>query len=232
MRLFLIFILLGCSSLFCYAKDLEEMKYITQIIPPFVIANGAHEVSGEVGLKVINAFQKLKLDPKKIEIIPWSRAVLIAKSSKNVMLFPVAKTFERLKYLDFAIKVYEQKIFFYKLKKNLDIKLKTFDDARNYSICVVRDGNVYDTLKYEKFTKLEEATYYKNNVEKFLKNRCQLIVASEHSILERIKDFNASIDDLERLIEADRIDGNMFVTFSKGTNPEVIKKFKIAFGIR
>ena len=216
-------------SLNCYADIFKEMQFVTESNPPYVVVSENHTLSGEIGSKVVNAFQKLQLDPKKIEVLPWTRALLTARNNKNVMLFPVAKTFERMEYLDFAIKVYEQKLYFYKLKKNENIKLTKFDDAKKYSICVVRDTNTHETLKYEKFTNFEETTHYSNNIEKFLNNRCQLIILSDKTVKDKIKEFNASFDDLEQLIEANKIDGNMYITFSKGTHPSVVKKFKKAF---
>ncbi len=232
MKVLVIFGFLLSNSLSSYASEHNEMRYLTENNPPYVIVNKDQTIAGEIGAKVVDAFLKLKLDPKKIEVLPWTRALFSARNNKNVMLFPVAKTFERLEYLDFAIKVFEQKLYFYKLKKNKNIILSKFDDAKNYSICVVTDTNTHEALKYEKFTNFEETTQYANNIEKFLNNRCQLIILSDRTVKEKLKDFNASLTDVEQLIEADRIDGNMYVTFSKGTNPKVIKKFKEAFNIK
>lgn len=231
MKISVIIAFLLSSSLASFANEFDDMKFLTENNPPYVIVNNDQPISGEIGTKVVKAFAKLKLDTKKIEVLPWTRALLSARNNKNVMLFPVAKTFERLEYLDFAIKVFEQKLYFYKLKKNQSIKLSKFDDAKNYSICVVSDTNTHEALKYEKFTNFEETNQYINNIEKFLNNRCQLIILSDRTVKEKLKDFNASLADVEQLIEAEKIDGNMYVTFSKGTNPKVIKKFKKAFSI-
>lgn len=220
------FCLLIFTNNLCFANNFSDLKIYTENNPPYVTVNEKNEVAGLVGEKVVKALKKLNIDNEiKIEVVPWARALVEAKKRKNVMIFPFVKTKERLGIFNFAILAYKQSLNFYKLKDAKSVTVKSIDDAKKYTTCVVRNDYRHEHLLASQFTKLEETTQQTQNVQKFLNKRCELIIIAEEGLKAKLKELNSDMSAVEKVLEAP-YDGNIYIAFSPGSDSNIIEAFK------
>lgn len=211
-----------------YSIELDDVKIYTDNDPPYVVIENNIITGGSTVDKMLKVLKKLNLPISKIEALPWARAYNEAKSKANTMIFPIAKTKERLKYLDFTFKIIDSKVYFYKLRTRKDIKLKSFEDAKKYSICVVLDDYRHEYLVGENFKRLDPTTDSTRNVKKFISGRCDLIPSTEIGIESKLKSLGEKNSLVLKILELNKLDSALYAAFNKETPVKTIEKFKLA----
>ncbi|OHX22019.1 substrate-binding periplasmic protein [Chromobacterium sphagni] len=211
------------------AAGLDEVKIYTDDDPPYVMVAADGAVAGGTTVeKVTRVMRKVGLPFSALQAVPWARAYQEAKTRPYAMVFPIAKTRERLKYLDFTFKIIDAEVYFYWRRSRADIQLASLDDAKKYSVCVVRNDYRQEYLESEGFLKLDTAGDTTENVRKFLGGRCDLIVSTETGMLSKLKALGAERAQLARGMKLDKLDSALYAAFNKNTPPEVIARFKAA----
>jgi len=220
--------LLGLASS-AGATDLSAVRIYTDDDPPYVVVDKSNAVEGGLTVdKVFKVLKKLSLPASTVEAVPWARAYNLAKGSPNVLIFPIAKTRERLQYLDFTFKIIDSKVYFYRLKSRTDIQLTSLNDAKGYTVCVVLGDYRYEYLKEQGFPKLDTTSDRTVNVQRFLAGRCDLLPSTEIGMQSKLSALHQSEDLVVRSIELDNLDSALYAAFNKNTPPAVIKAFKDA----
>lgn len=211
------------------ATDLSAVKIYTDDDPPYVVVDKSNTVEGGITVdKVFKVLKKLDLPASTVEAVPWARAYNLAKSSPNVLIFPIAKTRERLQYLDFTFKIINSKVYFYRLKSRADIQLSSLDDAKSHTVCVVLNDYRHEYLKDQGFPKLDATSDSTVNVQRFIAGRCDLIVSTEIGMQSKLRALHQSEDLVTKSIGLDSLDSALYAAFNKNTPPAVIKAFKDA----
>lgn len=206
-----------------------DIRIYTDNDPPYVVADQDNRLSGGLAAdKVLRVLQRLGLPPDRISVMPWARAYQEAKSRPGVLIFPIAKTRERLGYLDFTFKILDSDVYFYKLRPRQDIQLHSLADARRYSVCVVLNDYRHEYLISEGFSRLEATSDSTNNVRKFLNGRCDLLPATQIGMESKLQALGASLQQVERGLRLDRLDSALYAAFNKDTPPEIIARFRKA----
>ncbi|WP_080962523.1 substrate-binding periplasmic protein [Chromobacterium subtsugae] len=211
------------------AAGLDAVRIYTDDDPPYVMVGADGKVAGGTTVeKVTRVMRKLGLPFSALEAVPWARAYQEAKTRPYAMVFPIAKTRERLKYLDFTFKIIDAEVYFYWLKTRSDIQLASLEDAKKHSVCVVRNDYRQEYLESEGFLRLDVAGDTTDNVKKLLSGRCDLIVSTETGMLSKLKALNAERALLTRGMRLDKLDSALYAAFNKGTPPDVIARFRAA----
>jgi len=209
--------------------NLSAVKIVTDDDPPYVVVDQNNVITGGITVgKIYKVLKKLKLPTSTVESAPWARSYNLAKTLPNTMIFPIAKTSERLKYLDFTFKIINSEVYFYKLKIRSDINLKSLADAKKYSICVVLDDYRLEYLQSEGFPRLDATSDSTINVKRFINGRCDLIPSTEIGMLSKLKSLGTTVDLIEKSIELDKLDSALYAAFNKNTSPAIIDQFKEA----
>ena len=211
------------------AVDLNDVIIYAENDPPYVLVDAQNNVTGgTAGGKVLQVLTALQLPSSTIHIVPWSRGYNEAITRPNVMIFPIAKTKERLKSLDYTFKVADSEVFFYKLKSSSTIKLTKVDDAKPYSVCAIINDYRYDYLLDQGFSKLDTSVDEFTALRKFLGSRCDLILLSERGMMSKLAKMGVDSGGVEKSIKPDNLDSGLYAAFNKNTAPAVIEAFKNA----
>lgn len=103
-----------------------------------------------VGLNIDMVRKGLALagyDDVYIEVYPWARSYQIATLEKNVLIFSMVQTTERVPLFHWIAKLQQRQLNFYALKaRNLSQKVTSIEDIKNYVTVVGRNDMSYKYL--------------------------------------------------------------------------------------
>ncbi|UTH75529.1 ABC transporter substrate-binding protein [Chromobacterium sp. IIBBL 290-4] len=211
------------------AAGLDQVRIYTDDDPPYVMVSPDGQVMGGTTVeKVSRVMRKLGLPFSAMQAVPWARAYQEAKTRPFAMVFPIAKTKERQKFLDFTFKILDSDVYFYHLASRADIRLRDLDDARKYRVCVVLGDYRHEYLESEGFQKLEVTPDSTLNVKKLVNGRCDLLPSTETGMASKLKALGLERDKVARGIKLDKLDSALYAAFNKETPPDVIARFKAA----
>ncbi|KAB8032081.1 substrate-binding periplasmic protein [Fluviispira multicolorata] len=212
-----------------YSYNINDITIYTEEDIPYVTVNEAKLIEGGLATeKVFKLLEKLHLPKDKIEIVPWARAYSEAINKENILVFPIVKTEERLKKLNFIIRLVDSYTYLYKLKARKNITIKKMNEAKKHSICVVRDDFRHEYLKKEGFNNLEVSSDSLRNVKKFMEERCDLIISSEIGIKNKLKSLKYNFELLEEIFQLKNLDSSLYLAINKSTNHKIIDRIKNA----
>ncbi|KIA81136.1 hypothetical protein QR66_06385 [Chromobacterium piscinae] len=211
------------------AAGLDLVRIYTDDDPPYVMVSPDGQVMGGTTVeKVTRVMRKVGVPPSVLQAAPWARAYQEAKSHPYAMVFPIAKTRERMQFLDFTFKILDTEVYFYRLAARGDIQVHAFDDARKYSVCVVLNDYRHEYLENEGFLRLEVSSDSTLNAKKFVNGRCDLLPSTETGLASKLKALGLPRERVVRGIKLDKLDSALYAAFNKDTPPEVIARFKAA----
>ncbi len=211
------------------AADFHQVVIYTDDDPPYVTVDRDYHVNGGTALvKMRDVLAKLKLPIAMINVVPWARGYNEAKIRPGVMIFPVVRTPERMQFLTFVFKIQDAQVYFYRLSARNDIVLHALDDAKPYSICVVRGDYRAEFLAQRGFAKLDMTSDSTVNVERLIHGRCDLLVSTEAGMQSKLEALHASRAQVVRSIPLSELDNALYAAFNKDTDPAVINAFREA----
>ncbi len=154
-RFFWLCCLLCCSPVVTAKADLAlaelkpPLRVVLEISPPHQTLQQG-EVGGLTTILVRQLLTELQLAPA-FEVYPWARAVKIAASTPNVLIYNIARTKEREAQFEWIGPIAGYRLGFVRLKQRTDIKINTLDDARAFNIAVQRGDFATEWLVQQQF---------------------------------------------------------------------------------
>jgi len=115
----------------------QEILFVGEAVPPLIIVDEVNHKSGalvELAQALIDS-TKVKAN---IAIIPWARAVEMARNDENVVLLSVLKTEAREPQFQWIGKVHEARAHLIALKNRPDVVISNLDDAYSLRLGSVR----------------------------------------------------------------------------------------------
>ena len=211
------------------ADGLAQVRIYTDDDPPYVMVSPSGQVMGGTTVeKVTRVMRRLGLPFSALQAAPWARVYQEAKSRPYAMVFPIAKTHERQKYLDFTFKILDTDIYFYRLAARNEIQPGALEEARKYRVCVVLNDYRHEFLAEQGFAKLEVSSDSTLNVRKLVAGRCDLLPSTESGIASKLKALGLDRALVARGMRLDKLDSGLYAAFNKDTPPEVIARFRAA----
>lgn len=125
------------------------VRVVLEISPPHQTLQQG-EVAGLTTTLVRQLLTELQLSPV-FEVYPWARAVKIAASTPNVLIYNMARTKEREALFDWIGPIAGYRLGFVRLKQRSDIQINKLDDARRYNIAVQRGDFATEWLLQQQF---------------------------------------------------------------------------------
>lgn len=168
------------------------------------------------------------------KVVPWKRAFTLVNKTPHSAIFSIAKHKNRVPIFNWLGPLVSGKTYFYKLKSNSKVSMAHLEEAKKYSLGMVR-GDIYESLVNKiGFTKEvnlmtfgEEHQY----IELFISKRIDLILGSEHVIHNQLKRYGLSLNDVEKLQElsvtSDLKDN--YLAFNKEVPEHIIYRFNEAY---
>lgn len=125
------------------------LRVVLEISPPHQTLQQG-KVGGLTTTLVQQLLQQLQQAPN-FEVYPWARAVKIAASTPNVLIYNMARTPEREASFHWIGPIAAYRLGFVRLKQRTDIQIQQLEDAKSYAIAVQRDDFATEWLLKQQF---------------------------------------------------------------------------------
>lgn len=210
--------------LFCWlaavtAAQADTLRFVTLSYPPYEYEDG-DRVDGIVVRLLREAFARMGHE-LEIEVLPWKRALLMARQGTVDGIFTVYKTEERLKFLDYSETVVMPQVVSIWALKGSELAFDgTMESLRDVPIGVVHGvsyGQVADAAIADgTLEQLDYAPNSSHNIKKLLAGRTRAVIMNRYGALYhlRLQDGFDKVEELEPEISA----VPSYLGFSKARN--------------
>lgn len=171
----------------------------------------------------------------KIQKFTWARSYRLATTEKNVLIYLLNMTEDRRPLFHWVGPMTTLNQNLYRLKKRGDINVNTLDDAKEYTIGVIRGFANAKFLFDNGFKKINEGGQIDlvhaetNNLKKLFHGRIDLIAMSDESLSGNLKAAGLSDRKSEIELVYTMKTQSGYMAFSKNTSKEYIDQFQAAF---
>lgn len=191
----------------------------------------------DVGLPsdVVRACIKESGKDYKIQKLLWARSYGLAISEKNVLIYLLNMTEDRKPLFHWVGPITTLNQNFYRLKTRTDINVNSLEDAKKYTVGVIRGFANAKFLFDNGFKKIHDGGQIdlvhdeKSNIKKLFVGRIDLLAMSDESLSDNLRLSGLS----ERKAEIELVytmrTQNGFMAFSRNTSREYIDIFQTAF---
>ncbi|MFP6849812.1 MAG: transporter substrate-binding domain-containing protein [Pseudomonas sp.] len=165
----------------------------------------------------------------QLALYPWARAYDMALQQPNVLIYLILRTPEREQLFKWVGEVKPYKAYLYKLRQRQDIQVNSLEDAKRYSIGVVRDDVRHAYLKSQGFTKLFVAPQNHNNMRQLLNGQIDLLPLLEGDAKRLSKEAGADFTSLEQVMPLDGLITGLYLAYSNATEDAIVERTRRAF---
>ncbi len=161
-----------------YAIDSTDLKYITEIYPPFNFEENG-ELKGVAVDFLKEIWSEMGVAEQKIEVLPWARAYKTLQMDKNTVLFSTTRSVARESLFKWAGPIKSNPIGFI-ARKDSNIKVNSLADIAKYRLGTVRDDFCENVLQEKGFDikVLDRVSKLSTNLKKLKNKRIDLVVNS------------------------------------------------------
>lgn len=165
----------------------------------------------------------------RVSIYPWARSYDLALKEPNVLIFLIARTPAREPLFKWAGEFLRIQYHFYKLRERQDIAIKSLDDARAYTVGVVRDDVRHQYLQARGFTRLVVSGQNLDNFRKLTHRQVQVVPLPDTDVSQMCEQAPFDCSRLERLYTLDEITSSLQMAYSRATPDAVVERTRAAF---
>ena len=167
------------------------------------------------------------VDKSDFKLMPWERALLIAKHTPNTLVFSMAKTPDREPHFHWVGPIDKIENGLIALKKS-NIKINSVDDIKRYRIGVAKTmpRAVFDNTGVD-FDSAEKVDTHEQNIKKLVNGRIDLM-GHDMSISDtNMRLLGLNPDDVEVLLPLNAV--SIYFAFNKDSDQKVIAELKNQF---
>lgn len=220
-----------CACLFLPLVSLQALAEGIEVVTEESVY--AYPRDGKVvgpGTRIVEeTLRGAALTEYRLSIYPWARAYEKALHEPNVLIYPLTRTAIREALFKWVGEIDRVTIKFYKLRARTDITLSSREDAKRYTVGVVRNDTKQTFLEQQGFTRLVVSVDNHDNFQKLLNQQVQLLPMSETSA--RLASESAKVDfaSLEAIYSVDEQPARVYMAFSRNTPDEIVDKARRSF---
>ncbi|BEE10863.1 transporter substrate-binding domain-containing protein [Aeromonas dhakensis] len=206
----------------------ETLQVVTEDYAPYNYLEEA-EVKG-LGTEVVEAMLEEAGFEYSLDIYPWARAISLARSRPNVLIYSISRFPERETQFQWIGVIARIDFHVFALAKRDDIKpFSQLSQARAWSIGTVRNDALEQYLISRNFSNLQRNNNHEANLLKLLMGRIDLWPVSQETAYyyARQAGYGPSTLKIVHDIE-DFTGGDLYVAASLKTSPEVVKRLQEA----
>lgn len=175
---------------------------------------------------VVDEIQERIKSDSIIQVVPWTRGFHEVKSQPNVVLFTVFRSKEREKLFTLLGPIAACEVAFYGLADG-KLDIKNIDDAKHViAIAAKADTWFASTLEKAGFKNLLLTKNPQQEARLLAAGRVDLISNDPVVIEKAFEDIGRKELKLKRYLTVEK--GDLYIAFSRGTQPETIDKWKKA----
>ena len=205
----------------------QAIQVVTEEYPPYNYSeNGA--VLGFCTDVVKEVLKRANLD-YSIQSHPWSKSYEMAQSQPNVLIYSIARNVEREPLFKWVDVIARTEVYFFKLRSRVDIKIKTFDDIKQYRIGAVRDDFRAQWLsKQGVASQLNLVPDDSQNMRNLFDRKIDLFPIGELVAYNIAHREGRAFNDLEKTMYVKDMSADLYMAFSGQTPDVVVEKCKKA----
>lgn len=181
-------------------------KLVTLDFPPLEYADENNEAAGAAVELVKEVMKELK-HTVQIQVLPWTRSMMLTKEGKADAIFTCYKNPEREGYLDFGAEVLVPQVVSLYVKKGAKASFKgDLKELVPFKIGILNTisyGQIFDKAKDELKLKTERVEELDQNFKKLAAGRIDYVISNRYSAtveLDRLK-LQDEIVELPRAVE-------------------------------
>ncbi len=201
----------------------QELTIITCECPP--LSYSYNGVFTGPAVDIVKRIQEKIESSEDILIYPWARAYRTLQQEPNVMLFSTARTQLRESLFKWVGPIAEKKYSFYG-RASSNFKILSLNDAKHYTVGVIRDSNNHQFLNAKGFDNLSLATTEEQNINMLRFGRLDLWytgAAPQEALNEAV---NSKFDLISEVYTVQS--KKLYFAFSVHTSGAVIKQWQTA----
>ncbi|MCG8490927.1 MAG: transporter substrate-binding domain-containing protein [Sneathiellales bacterium] len=203
----------------------ERITVVADLWAPYVTVEDG-KVSGISTDLVLRALKKADI-PYTLRILPWSRAYEMALNEKNILIFTLVRTQERLRKFKWAARLHPNvPAFLYGLKSSRIGPINSLQDAKKYSVAAPRSSYSAQRLIASGFQSQKNFVETKDGETAFkmmINSRVDLLAEASSHMDILLKQSNISPDRVKAYIQIEDVE--LYTAFSLKTEDKLVEKF-------
>ena len=219
--------LAASCALACAPLPAQTLNVVTENTPNSYLQNG--KVAGPATEIVEQTLKRAGLTDYRIDLYPWARAQDMALREPFVLIYLIARTPERENRFRWIGEIKRSRYYLYGLQGRNDMRVAQLDDARNWSIGVVRDDVRQQALLKRGFTRLAVSSQPLENFRKLLFRQVDMVVLTENEARGLCVEAKPDCNGLARLLPLDDIAVELYMAYSLATPEEIAARTRTAF---
>ncbi|MCF6437140.1 MULTISPECIES: substrate-binding periplasmic protein [Pseudoalteromonas] len=228
MRIYWILLLL----LPCFSNAQLLLNVVTEEWVPYNFTNEKGEIVGRATKKVREVLDAADVQ-YEIRSYPWARSMKLAQSNKNTMIYSIYRTQERENLFQWACPLLNPvKEYLFKLRTRDDIHIESLEDAKKYTISLVRGSVSHEYLLemgFKNGVNLDLTADPSASPRKLLARRADFIITTEYTAYERMRELGHPYELLEAVHEVKNAnERRACMAFSKDTNAKLVSRIRKA----
>ncbi|NRD73186.1 ABC transporter substrate-binding protein [Shewanella sp. VB17] len=198
---------------------MSELRLLTeQWVPVSYEKNG---VNTGFAVELVNQLQIIIGSEQKVEVLPWARAMSIANSTPNVMLFATSINKARRKSFDFVGPIITSNISLY-AKANDNIELNDVSQLKTAGHIGAYRGSIgASMLKELGLDQLLISSFPTQSAKQLLRGRIRLWCQADIAVNSLLDEIGSNLDAIKPVLVISEI--SLYLAFSKGTQLSVIE---------
>lgn len=166
-----------------------------------------------------------------INLYPWARSYKEALNNKNTLIYTIVRIPLREHLFKWVGPVAQSDtVAFFALKDRTDIKIQHLNDAKKYTTGIVREDMKHHYLLSKGFTEgsnIVLASRQKQNVQKLLAGRVDLLVFSRNNMSAEMSSLGVSPDMIVEIFALFK--SHPYMAFSQNTSDGIVKKVRQSY---
>lgn len=205
---------------------------------PIAYANPETGEGGEATDLIAQIFTKAKLS-HSFEYAPWKRAYRLISTQKNIVLYPMGRTFEREDKFHWLGRITPVHYYLFshqnRISKNpaawagllrADVELS---ELRHLSVGVVNGNLFHSYLLKHNFSQLAVVNSGRQNIDKVYRGRIDLFAASSAGLHNLCKVKKMDCSQFKVVFRLDELSSGLYFAASKASGPGLIEALKESY---
>lgn len=217
-----------CFVFFCFSFVLQSqpLRIITIVEPPASYLDSHGQLTG-FSVEVVQAIQRSLNDKTVIEVLPEARAMHIARTEPNVLLFSFSRTAKREDQFHWISQMSVKTWSVYALSSN-PVQIRTLEELRKVNaIGVVRGDIREEWLTEQGFSNLHPSVNHQQNIQRLRSGRLDLIAYESQGIQHLLWEEGLQTSDVKSVYNLKTSDVYLLMSKS-GTDPKLVQSWKTA----
>jgi polar amino acid transport system substrate-binding protein len=165
----------------------------------------------------------------RLGVYPWARAYDMALHQPNVLIYLMARTPQRESQFKWVGEALAMQYHFYRLRDRRDIVIATLQDAKNFTVGVMRDDVRQDYLQAEGFRKLVVSSSNEQSFRQLLSGNIDLLALPYSDAASLSRQFEVAPGAIVPALTLPHLRTSLHLAYSRLTDDAVVVATRAAF---